>query len=163
MEKFAFFVKDFFEMADSLNISYEIISHNDSNTIVQKIYNKFFKKNTNPENKKNIILTWEELDNSKIEAAHLPFATSRNCPLLNISTSIDKGVYLMFEQNYHFGLVKFKNINDLSLVLDISYNFNYFIFDEDASYLFAWDAYETLFGGGRARKWVEEIKNSWLY
>ncbi|MEB5477519.1 hypothetical protein [Acinetobacter pollinis] len=160
MRKVCFFVKDFFEKADILNKKYTIISQDQSKIILHKLYDNFFKKVSfvEVESTDMITLSCEDLDFTKILAAHLPSATSRDNPLLDISTPIDKEAYFMFEQEYYPNLIKFENINALSQVVDQSYNFNYLIFDKEASYIVAWDSYETLFGGGVARDWVEKIK-----
>ncbi|EPL6399857.1 hypothetical protein OEP63_003918, partial [Acinetobacter baumannii] len=72
-----------------------------------------------------------------------------------------KNVYFLFDLEFSNKILKFKFLSDLVIVLEDSYNFNFYIFDESFNFLLSWNKDETLFGSGDAKEFVLKIKESW--
>ncbi|WP_252719183.1 hypothetical protein [Acinetobacter sp. TUM15512] len=132
MSSLIYFVEDFFEVADSMSINYEILSENKSQ---EKLYSLFsiyslkdFELSINRNNLKEIPIR-EFLDRQKINGKHLPNGAGNKELLLELLPDNIGEVFYSFDFKDYNRLVKFKNFCDLKVILSQVYNFNYYIFD----------------------------------
>ncbi|MFL1509686.1 hypothetical protein ACJOXN_02120 [Acinetobacter baumannii] len=149
-----FFIEDFFEVAEELNIFYRELDISKSENFYVQVFEKYFRK---PPTLNNSEL-WQELK-KETEGAHLPMGASQMERLFEFCNPKKQDLYIFFDFYYCKKIFNFKNFDDLSRIFVNTYNFNFYIVGED--FLFAWCKEETVFGAGAAKKWVKCLQENW--
>lgn len=102
---------------------------------------------------------WDFFTND-ITGVHLPNASSCRERFLDLIPN-KENVYFIFEPEFSKDIYFFTSLKQLVDVLKDCYNFNFYIFDVEFSFLLSWEAYETLFAYGEAKKWLKQIDDIW--
>ncbi|EHU2109493.1 hypothetical protein Q5X71_02365 [Acinetobacter baumannii] len=159
LNNMTFFIDDFIEVTEKNNIHFYTLSQEESRHIFRRLFDKFFSNKLSMEKPLEIPL-WQFLNKENSIGVHLPNAAGHRELFLNQLPNI-KNVYFLFDLEFSNKILKFKFLSDLVIVLEDSYNFNFYIFDESFNFLLSWNKDETLFGSGDAKEFVLKIKESW--
>lgn len=154
-----FFVNDFIEVTEKNNIHFYTLSQEESRHIFSELFDKFFSNKLSVE-KPLAIPLWQFLNKENSIGVHLPNSAGHRELFLNQLPNI-KNVYFLFDLDFSNKILKFNCLTDLIIVLEDSYNFNFYIFDESFNFLLSQNKDETLFGSGDAKEFVLKIKESW--
>jgi hypothetical protein len=155
-----FFIDDFIEISEKNSIDFYILSQDESKPIFSNLFQKFFSNRLSLEKPVEIPL-WQFLNKENSVGVHLPNAANHRELFLNKLPEM-KNIYFLFDLEFSNKILKFNCLNDLVTILEDSYNFNFYIFDESFSFLLSWSKDETLFGSGKAIDLVLKIKESWI-
>ncbi len=155
----SFFVTDFHEVANELNIEFSILGEIERDNIFRTLLEKFFSKPIQEE-LLNIPL-WHFLKEENYIGVHLPNAALDRSLVYKKFSNVSE-VMFMFDLEYSSNIYKFKDLAHLFRVLSESYNFNFYIFSISFDFLISWNKDEVLFGCGKAEDWVLQIKKNWI-
>lgn len=154
-----FFIDDFIEVSEKNSIDFYILSQDESEPIFSNLFQKFFSNSLSLEKPLEIPL-WQFLNKENSVGVHLPNAANHRELFLNKLPDM-KNIYFLFDLEFSNKILNFKSLKDLVTILEDSYNFNFYIFDESFSFLLSWSKDETLFGSGNAIDLVLKLKESW--
>lgn len=152
-----YFVDDFDEVCHLNKINFHKLDGLARDLVFKHLADRFLE---NYRNSSSDIFLWEFLT-KEAGGAHLPNSASNREFFLDLIPNVNN-IYFMFEPQYLKEIYVFNNIKELVKALKESYNFNFYIFDCEFKFLICWESFETLFGSGVAKMWVEQIKEKWF-
>ncbi len=156
-----YYIEDFFENINALGISVIKFGFDESDKIYQSLLKVFFYKQSHCITNHNKDIPLNNFFDESVVGVHLPNISSKRNFFLQKFPIAGK-CYFMFEREVNHNIILFENYENLRLVLENSYNFNFYIFSSEYNFILGWDTHEVLYGGGLASKWVSDIKKEWL-
>lgn len=154
-----YFIEDFFELANNMNINFDILEEYESKEVFKEMIVAFFPSIHYEYYSKSDTPLWEFLT-VNYTGVSLPMAASQRAKFLDVIPNIEN-VKFCFEPNSFKHVIAFENYKGLKSILKNSYNFDFYIFSIDDNFLICWHSFETLFGCCEAVNLVNLIGAEW--